>query len=44
MKKFVLSVVAVFLITAGTAGVASAESSHEAVSAPKSAGPLNTWF
>ncbi|WP_264086266.1 hypothetical protein [Streptomyces marincola] len=44
MKKFVLSVVAAFLITAGTAGVASAESSHDAAGAPKSVGPLNTWF
>ncbi|WP_171987769.1 hypothetical protein [Streptomyces sp. MP131-18] len=45
MKKFVLSVVAAFMITAASAGVATAQSSQDAAGvAPQSVGTQNTWF
>jgi hypothetical protein len=45
VKKFVLSVVAAFLITAGSAGVAGAQPSEQASTmAPMSASGQNTWY
>ncbi|MDT0343012.1 hypothetical protein [Streptomyces litchfieldiae] len=45
MKKFVLSVVAAFLITAASAGVAGAQSSQSVTGvSPQSVGTQNTWF